>query len=555
MTGPVHRVAGPPSVFSMSSPIGATADAGMLAWIALAAILAFATILRMAFFNGAFGSDDIVYLNRAMQISEGIWTAEPYNGSLRYAFNIPAGVALALFGVGPVTANLWPIACSLLEVTAVFVFCLRFWNLRTAVFAGLILATTSLHIAVATRIHTDPVVSCFLTGAFVLFFLAERDRSRVLYFLAGLSMGGVFWSKELAAVTLFTFAAYPLVARRIDWRWSLVVAGGLTMLAGHLLLMHAISGDPLYAIRTVTGQVSRNFVHGSDGETQWWYYLKYLFLDIRHTGLVAVLATAAIVVGLGARVGSRGGDRGFGLALFWFVGLLAVLSLFPVSLNPFRIIFKQSNYLTLFLAPMAVLAAWLLARIGGRPGQIALIVTLALGVALGALQQQSYRLFVSNGVALYDYMKRHPEATVLGSTNNGNMVRITGMMRHDPETGGRFVYLPKAGAAPAADDLSKLARATGSVLVVHDRETLAWGRDGFELAAAPACWKRVDTLVPDGFGVGGLFVDALLAVARAAPGSVADALTPRLERLAKPQPAHVYQVDPADLWCASQPNA
>lgn len=555
MTSPTHRPADNPAAFAMRPQVALTADAGVLAWLSLAAILLFSVCLRLVFFNGAFGSDDIVYLNRAMQISEGIWTAEPYNGSLRYAFNIPAAVALALFGVGPVTANLWPIACSLLEITAVFVFCLRYWNLRMAVYAGLILATTSLHIAVATRIHADPVVSCFLTGAFVLFFLAERDRSRLLYFLAGLSMGGVFWSKELAVVTLFTFAAYPLVVRRIDWRWSMVVAGGLVMLAAHLALMHAISGDPLYAIRTVTGQVSRNFVHGSDGETQWWYYLKYMFLDIRHTGFVALLATAAVVVGLRARVGPLGGDRGFGMAVFWFLGLLAMLSLFPVSLNPLRIIFKQSNYLTLFLAPMAVLAAWLLARSDGWPARVALVATLALGVALGALQQQSYRLFVSNGVALSGYMKRHPEATVLGSTNNGNMVRITAMMEHDTTTGGRFVYLPKPGNAPAADDLPKLARAGAGVLVVHDRETLAWGRDGFEMATVPVCWKRVDTLVPSGFGTGGLLVDALLGLAHAAPGVVAGALTPRLERLAKPQPAHVYQVDPADLWCAGQPSA
>jgi hypothetical protein len=554
MTGPAERLAGSRSAFAASSPMAATADAGSLAWVALAGILVLAACLRLVFFNGVFGSDDIVYLNRAMQISQGIWTAEPYNGSLRYAFNIPAGVALAIFGVGPVTANLWPIACSLLEIAAVFVFCLRFWNLRTAVYAGLILATTSLHIAVATRIHTDPIVSCFLTGGFVLFFLAERGRSRVLYYLAGLSMGGVFWTKELATVTLFTFVAYPFVVRRIDWRWSIVVAGGVTMLAGHLLLMQAIAGDPLYAIRTVTGQVSRNFVHGSDGESQWWFYLKYMFLDIRHTGLVALLATAAVVVGWRARTVPRHVDPGFGLTVFWFLGLLAVLSLFPVSLNPFRIVFKQSNYLTLFLAPMAVLAAWLLARTGGWQGRIGLIVTLVLGILLGALQQQSYRLFVSNGVALADYMTRHPDETVLGSTNNGNIVRLVRMMDRDPDPARHFVYLPKPGGAPAAEDAPKLAAAGSRALLVLDRETIGWGREGFEMDVAPACWKRVDRLEPRGFGVGAHLVDALVAMSRTLPGAVAGAVVPRLERLAKPKAADVYQVDPADLWCRDRPT-
>ena len=143
------------------------------------------------------------------------------------------------------------------------------------------------------------------------------------------------------------------------------------MLVGHLVLMYVITGDPLHLFKVVTGQVSRDFIGKGGGEDAAGYYLRYLFLDIKHTWIVAFLACAGIALFVRARWRARlaamgrprrppdhsatGVDRsiaeGTSFVLFWCIGMLLVLSIMPVSLSPLRFVMKQSNYLTLFLAP------------------------------------------------------------------------------------------------------------------------------------------------------------------------------------------------------------
>src|SRR5215467_13068169 len=72
-------------------------------WMVLFALLVFSAMLRVASFNGPLGSDDVVYLGRAVEISNGVWSSANYNGSLRYGFNIPAGFIIYLLGLSAFT--------------------------------------------------------------------------------------------------------------------------------------------------------------------------------------------------------------------------------------------------------------------------------------------------------------------------------------------------------------------------------------------------------------------------------------------------------------------
>ena len=135
----------------------------------LIALLVLATLLRFAFFNGPYGSDDLIYLGRSVQIAQGDWESANYNGALRYGFNIPAGFFIYLFGINIVSANLWPLTCSIAEIAAVYFLAFHLWGRRPALYAALILAFIPLHVASATRIHADPVVAFFLSSSFVFF--------------------------------------------------------------------------------------------------------------------------------------------------------------------------------------------------------------------------------------------------------------------------------------------------------------------------------------------------------------------------------------------------
>ena len=515
---------------------------GFVAGRDIALVLVFALAVRIAAFNGAFGSDDLTYYQRAAELARGEWTSANYNGALRYGFNLPAAGFMALFGPSVFSANLWPLMCSLIEIGAVHAFASSAMNRRAGICASLLLAAAPLHIAVATRIHADPIVSMFLTVGFVLLYFGAVRGRPVLLFAAGLAVGGVFWAKELAAVTWI--ALMPMLwLFRGQWRNGLyVVAGTGLMLLLHGVLMNAIAGDPLHLVKVVSAAVKRNFIQGGQGEDGAFFYFRYLFLDIRHLGLLAFLA--AVAVFLVPRWASRTGGslRGFHFTLIWWIGLVAVLSVFPVSLSPLRFTLKQSNYITLFLAPTAVLAGMAIAAMPRLWGRLALALSVALGLLLGLLQQADYRAFTANSKALADFAVAHPRAVVVGSTNNGRLANFWADRVHPGQPAALVVSF--AELSPADPKLLERLRDADEVFAVLDRQTMNWIHGGTPVTTPLACWRQETTLVPSGTGLG----NDLAALASLALGPVKP-LAAAFEALSRPKPADVFRVSGADVMC------
>ena len=521
------------------------------ALLAIFGVLSVAVVLRLLFFNGPFGSDDLVYLTRAIQISQGEWSSANYNGALRYGFNIPAGFFIYLFGVNLAAANLWPMLCSLAEIVAVYLFAAKLWGARPALFAALILAFVPIHVAVATRIHADPIVSCFLTLSFIFFHFAEQHRSRRLYFLTGLAMGMVFWAKELAVIALFAFALYPLLWRKFDTRWAYVIAGGLTMLFAHLALMYFIAGDPFHAFKVILGQVSGDIIQRGYGEDAVGYYFKYLFFDIKHTWLVGIIAAFALLLLPFRRIREGRTEPGLAYAAFWLLSSLAVLSFPPISLDPLRFVMKQPNYLTLFLAPMALLAGYQLARAPRWLGVILLSLGLGGGFLLSALEQQAYQVFTSNSKAAISFAKKHPGVPIAGSTNNGNIANVYAILEDNPGLAQQFRYLDEVLRTKSEQDNINAPIAGYAIL---DQETLAWGANAIDLRGPLPCWQLAQALAPEGFGASRVLLENGMYVAAAFPEFLRTRVLPPLERLARPRPAHIYRVNLSDVGCEAAPE-
>src|SRR6185312_5206988 len=82
------------------------------AWVArdsawLIAIGTLALGLRLLFYTGFMGSDEVTYFLEASAISNGEWPRTGYIGALRYGINIPIAIALYLFGPSQYAANAW----------------------------------------------------------------------------------------------------------------------------------------------------------------------------------------------------------------------------------------------------------------------------------------------------------------------------------------------------------------------------------------------------------------------------------------------------------------
>lgn len=519
-------------------PIG---DCKRHSWLILIGLLVLAATLRLVFFNGAFGSDDLVYLNRSVQISEGVWSSANYNGALRYGFNIPAGFFIYLFGANILAANLWPLLCSLIEIAATYFFAFVLWGKQVALYATLMLVFMPLHVASATRIHADPVVACFLTLSFVVFYFAEQKRSRWLYFFCGINMGLVFWAKELAVVTLFAFLLYPLVLRKFDVRWIYVVYGGLIMLLGHFILMLIVSGDHLHALKIVLNQMRRSFIFGMDpAEDGAWYYFKYLFVDVKHIWIAGGLATFSVFAFV---VNRQRLSVEMTYVVFWLLALIGVLSFLPVSLSPLKLVMKQSNYLTLFLTPLALLAGYSVSLFPTSGKAAVLVFTLVGGLILAGLEQQAYRIFTSNSKAAVEFSKLHVGMPIFGSNNNGNIAAIYAIFDGNRSSIRRFRYMSEL----PHHDVQEASAMT--VFVLLDFETMTWGKDAVILERAPACWKMVEALVPTGFGLSQSLIHLFDLALELVPHAIRYRLKLYIEEIEQPRPAFVYEANLSNFWC------
>ena len=503
-------------------------------------VMLLAILVRLVLFNGVFGSDDGTYFASALRVAEGDWTPAHYNGALRFGFNLPAGALIYVLGKSFFVANLWPLLCSLLEIAAVYWFAERAISRRAAWIAAVLLACTPLHVAVATRIHADAVVSAFLTLGFVCIYLGMQRNSRALLLAAGLSLGMVFWAKELAAVCYAAFL--PLLWLYRDRLQAVlpVAAGALLMLLLNLLLMYLIAGSPLHAINTVLGAVKHNFIDGAGGSDDAWYYLPRMFADVRHVGLLGWLALA----GLFLRPKEAQARSAVRYLAVWWLGLLVVLSFFPVSLSPLRLTMKQSNYITLFLAPMALLGGALLARFSQRALVLALTAVLGLGLLLAALQQADYRAFVANSKAVDALAAASPHSVILGSNNNSSVSTMLGTQRGATS---RVYSWKSAQEDPAL--LAQELKQDDELLGVFDPQTATWGAGAQNMTRAPACWQELRRLAPQDLGLGNHVAGGLLAISHVMPAFVASRLAPRFEPLAQPTPATLYRVPRADPWC------
>jgi hypothetical protein len=92
------------------------------------------------------------------------------------------------------------------------------------------------------------------------------------------------------------------------------------------------------------------------------------------------------------------------------MGLILVFSLWPASIRPFDLIFKQSNYMTMFLAPAALAGGFLICRLKPKIRAAMLVLYGFGGVFLAALLQADIQTFTANARAIPTFIKQHPDA-------------------------------------------------------------------------------------------------------------------------------------------------
>lgn len=515
--------------------------------LGLLGVLLFAVFARWLAYTGYFGSDEVTYTAQGFKLLDGDWTVHEYVGANRYGVNFPVAFFGLIFGRNEFAAALYSLLCSLAEVALVTWVAYRMFGRRAALFAGLLLASLPTHIHIAGRMLADAPVCLTLTAAFVLFYEGEVRRSLLAWFFAGFMVGLSFWIKPpITVFAAMVLMAYPLATRRLDWRWAWVVAGAVAALALNCLVMWALTGNFWFIFDAIRQRRSSGYLEAGivAGEvaTDAHYYLSYLFGLIYHTGLLGYVALLGAFLAWKNRLKLQAPD-GFGVAylLLWGLGLLLILSLFPVSLRPLTFVPKQTNYMLLFVAPLCLLAGWGLSQLSGRLPYLIVAACMASGLLLALLLQGSVAVFTANSWATLRYVQNKPDVHFYVMSNAVRAAwyqRLIQGVNLEPRVHPLNELLPAKGAAPTNTPAPALVQ--GERMAVVDEQSFSWdmSRPMARPGDVPACWKEVAQLrgEPTGLGV------ALLRSLAALPGLSATRMGAKLQRSAQPLPARVYAV-------------
>ena len=500
-------------------------------------VLGLAVLVRLLGYSGYFGSDEVTYTEYAFKLAAGNWAVSDYVGANRLGVNLPVAAFAWLFGQGEWAAAAYSMLCSLLEVALVAGVGARLVGARAAWLAALVLACLPLHAHLAGRMMADAPLAMAMTACF-LFFARGEHRGRALHYaLAGVAAGWSFWIKPHALIYVLVLLSYPLVFRRFNPRWLWVVGGFAVLVLVNCALFGWLTGRFFYMFEIVLNRhgsgyletdVARGLAHDSIG-----FYATYLFGKVHHTWLLGPLALVGLV--LSRRAALRQQSPGAGFVVFWGLGLLLVLSAMPVKLDPLTFVPKQTNYMTMFAAPLALLAGLALSRLQHRRLGWAMAAVVLPSIALTLLLQASITVFTANAKAIVAFARERPATLVYTNTNPYRAAQFDALIHPQrPEVTLRPVSALSAGAGDHQPER----------LAVIDEQTLSWGRGEpyRRIADLPRCWIPMGAIQPDIEGLGPrLWGHLLLQLQKTGTWPW---LSARLQRFVRPQPAHIFKVPP-----------
>jgi hypothetical protein len=517
--------------------------------LALIALLSFT--LRLVFFTGFFGSDDVNFAIPASEIAEGRWLTYRHIGYLRYGITLPMAFSVRLFGFTEFAVNLWPLVASIAEVALVFLFAQRAWGLRAALLSSALIGLSPLHVHFAGRIMGDAPMALLITLSFILFRMAEERHCAKWYFATGVSVGAIFWMKEVVLIYTAWFGLYLLVYRTWKFQYLWLMLGAIVPLVGNGMLMHGVTGDPLHYLKVLVFDQQRlvdaALVRNPSLDTPWWFYFWYMFVDLRHSWLLFYLAFGGLALWAKRYLvdGNRSEDISY--VVVWGLGLFAIFTFGIFRINPVTLIFKQTNYMLIFWAPFSLLAGWFLAQIRWTQTVSILVVVGVGSIVLAALEQQAIRVFTSNSRQAWAFAKNEKASTIYAPSHVRKMAHVLALMEDDGESvKSRIRTLSELArqSMPYPPSHPGRMERDATTYVILDRERMEWGKDPrIDETSLAGCLERIGQLEAAELGIGSWIARGFVRSIRAvAPPSLPRLIERSLASISEPTPAIVYRI-------------
>lgn len=177
----------------------------------IAGIVSVAVAVRLFFFTGFHGFDDVFYIRRAYALSQGTFSLPKTHWEARIGLVGPTAFAYRVFGVTLGSTVLFPFVCSILTVIAAFLLGRRLFGEPVGLLAALLVAIFPFDAIFASMLFPTAPVALLCGVGYGLFLLGDAEDRSACHLAAGAAFGLACLAHEAAAIALAFYPLYVVV--------------------------------------------------------------------------------------------------------------------------------------------------------------------------------------------------------------------------------------------------------------------------------------------------------------------------------------------------------
>jgi 4-amino-4-deoxy-L-arabinose transferase-like glycosyltransferase len=474
--------------------------------LVMMALILGAFLVRVFFFNGGIrGSDAYQYSLYAHQVETGQYRVDQinYHVGFRYMVIMPTALSYSLFGANDLSASIFPLLSSLLNILLVFFIGEKIFDGRIALIGGVLLIFYPLDVMLASCLGPDSFVAVLSSLVVLCYLVAEEKKdapiqSVTLFALSGLFIGVAISAKE---TSLFLYGVILLdqIIRRKRISSVLWISLGLAIpLIGEGIYYYVATGDPLLRIRVLDNLKTIIRKDYSDSAGSLLYYPKAMFGLNLHGLALFCLTWWLVSAGIFWAVIRK--DKRVIFPALWLILPLLGFEFGVQSLKEMTLISKNYTYLALVTPPAMLLCAYFLTEftnliiLDEQKRKLLITVSILLIACMSMYGTYRLSLNIRDDAAPYisvaDYLKDKPRRTICIHSPRWSLF-LRYFLNYDPRLDFRMIY---------DLDENQIRKISKAYMVLHKRyldaniagrkfKDLAWYAKYFD--SPPAEWLKV----------------------------------------------------------------
>lgn len=391
--------------------------------ISVLGVLLVGILLRLFFYVGYFGGDDMFYYSSAIEMARGEFVPEGSHWQARLGVIGPMAALFAIFGPSVIVGTIPMMFASAISLLAAYWLAMQATGNRTiALLSMLLLGCYPLELLMASHVFPGAGVGAAIALSLSFYWLGETRRNARRegatgkqsvsgrtanwpYLLAGMCLSVAYLHRVTAMFVVLAWVAWVLGVRRKVIAGDLIIAFCLVAtVIGESLAFYLLTDSPLHRYRVLFSGATDTGDAVPIRPGGIWLGPLVALVTNQEYGLLPVYV---VVAGVWAAVKRKKAV----LPLVLFVAIAGGYTLWgTVKLDTLRPLRPWPRYMTLVSVPSVILVAWMLVSIKRDWLRYCTLGLLLLSFAAGLAIDDGAKEF-RVGKQLAAYVQKHPQQT------------------------------------------------------------------------------------------------------------------------------------------------